>query len=82
LDKKDDLGIHKIYHREIQDIHNKLVQLENGRIYELTGAQGDGYLLTNTQQLRKMIAQLINKIDKDLPSIEDEIATIFEKEGN
>lgn len=80
MEKKESLGIKETYSVEIQDIHNKLVQLENGRIYELTGAQGDGYLLTNAQQLRKMIAQLINKIDKDLPSINDEIATIFENE--
>jgi len=45
------------YSREIQNIKNKLQQLEDGRIYEKTGAQMDGYLATNIGQLRKMIAE-------------------------
>ncbi|MFD1130563.1 hypothetical protein ACFQ3J_20675 [Paenibacillus provencensis] len=68
------LGIAKKYSREIQDIGNKLTDLENGRIYEKTGAQMDGYLTTNIQQLRKMLTELISKIDNQDPSRNEELA--------
>jgi uncharacterized protein YfkK (UPF0435 family) len=68
------LGITKKYSREILDIGNKLRALENGRIYELTGATMDGYLATNIQQLRKDITELISKIDNQEPSTNDELA--------
>lgn len=67
------LGITRQYSHEIQEISNKLRDLENGRIYELSGAQMDGYLATNAQSLRKMLNELINKIDKQEPSINDEL---------
>jgi len=62
---------------EIQEIANKLRQLENSRIYELSGAQMDGYLTTNIQQLKKMIAQLIDKIEYGKDSITNELSDIF-----
>lgn len=65
------------YSREIQDIKNKLQQLENGRIYEMTGAQMDGYLATNIGQLKKMIAELIEKIEYDEDSISDQLSQAF-----
>lgn len=51
----DKLGykISEEYSHELNDIGNKLDQLERGRIYELSGAQMDGYLSTNVSQLRK-----------------------------
>lgn len=53
------------YSYEIQDIFNKLQQLKDGRIYELTNAnaQMDGYLSNNVIHLTKMINDLINKIE-------------------
>jgi hypothetical protein len=71
------LGITEKYSREIQDIANKLRDLENERVYELSGAKMDGYLATNAQQLRKMIEDLLYKIDNQLPSINDELAPLF-----
>jgi hypothetical protein len=68
------LGITRKYSREIQDIGNKLRDLENNRIYELSGAQMDGYLATNVQQLRKMLTALLSKIDNQEPSTNDELA--------
>ncbi|MFZ2537983.1 MAG: hypothetical protein WAX04_03665 [Oscillospiraceae bacterium] len=62
------------YSREIQNIKNKLQQLEDGRIYEKTGAQMDGYLATNIGQLRKMIAELLYKIEYDKDSINDQLS--------
>ncbi|NMH69917.1 hypothetical protein HF072_14100 [Bacillus sp. RO3] len=71
---KKEMGISKRYSREIQDIANKLRELENGRIYELTGAQMDGYLATNIIQLRKMITELLTKIDRQEVSTNEELA--------
>ncbi|WP_339783482.1 hypothetical protein NSQ38_18995 [Paenibacillus sp. FSL R7-0313] len=68
------LGITEKYSREIQEIGNKLRDLENGRIYEKTGAQMDGYLTTNIQQLRKMFTDLISKIDNQDPSMNEKLA--------
>lgn len=62
------------YSREIQNIKNKLQQLEDGRIYEKTGAQMDGYLATNIGQLRKMIAELLYKIEYDKDSLNDQLS--------
>jgi len=41
------IDITKKYNLEIMDIKNKLNQLEQGRVYELSSAQMDGYLDTN-----------------------------------
>lgn len=71
-DKKIDVT--NKYSHEIIDIKNKLQQLENGRIYEMTGAQMDGYLATNIDQLKKMIAELIEKIEYDEDSISDQLS--------
>lgn len=68
------LRITEKYSREIQEIGNKLRDLENGRIYEKTGAQMDGYLTTNIQQLRKMFTELISKIDNQDPSMNEKLA--------
>jgi hypothetical protein len=74
---ENNLGIAKRYSMEIQDIANKLRDLENGRIYELTNAQMDGYLATNIIQLRKMIRELLHKIDNQKDSVSDEFAIFF-----
>ncbi|MGE7648006.1 hypothetical protein ACQKM1_09400 [Peribacillus frigoritolerans] len=76
------LGITKKYSREIQEIGNKLRDLENNRIYELSGAQMDGYLATNALQLKKMLNELLNKIDNQSPSINDDLADLFEARKN
>ena len=46
------IDITQKYNREILEIKNKLNQLEQGRIYELSRAQMDGYLATNIGQLK------------------------------
>jgi hypothetical protein len=71
------LGITKKYSREILDIENKLRDLENNRVYELSRVKMDGSLATNAQQLRKMIKDLLFKIDNQIPSINDELAPLF-----
>lgn len=61
------------YSHEILDIANKLNQLEKGRIYELSGAQMDGYLSTNIKQLKEMITDLLIKIENGDDSIKDRL---------
>lgn len=51
--------------------------MESGRIYELSGAQMDGYLATNIRQLRKMIAVLLSKIQNGSEGMDEELATIM-----
>lgn len=65
------------YRHEILDIKNKLQQLEDGRIYDLTKAQMDGYLSTNIEQLKKMISELIYKIEYDQDSTSEELGKAF-----
>ncbi|MBZ5752173.1 hypothetical protein [Metabacillus rhizolycopersici] len=67
------------YSHELQEIKNKLQRLENGRIYELTRVQMDGYLSTNVSQLKRMIASLIDKIEYGKDSVEDEFSEAFGK---
>lgn len=75
----DKLGykISEEYSHELNDIGNKLDQLERGRIYELSGAQMDGYLSTNVSQLRKMINDLLNKIQTGKEGIATELGNIM-----
>jgi hypothetical protein len=77
MDKKVDVT--NKYNHEILDIKDKLRQLENGRVYELSKAQIDGYLATNVAQLRRMIAELIYKIEYGKDSISDELSEALGK---
>ncbi len=65
------------YRHEILDIRNKLQKLEDGRIYELSKAQMDGYLSTNIEQLKKMISELIYKIEYGQDSTSEELGKSF-----
>lgn len=51
------------YTHEIQEIGNKLRQLKDCRVYEITNVKSDGYLANNIEQLKKMISNLIYKIE-------------------
>ena len=66
-------GVIERYSIEIQDINNKLHQLEIGRIYEFSRAQMDGYLVTNIGQLKKMFNDLIQKLENDEMSSKEEM---------
>ena len=65
------------YSHELGEMHNKLNQLERGRIYELSGAQMDGYLATNISQLRKEIIELLNKIQNGQEGTATELGNIM-----
>lgn len=74
---KLDYKISDCYSHELDEIGNKLDQLEHGRIYELSHAQMDGYLATNVAQLRKMIAELLKKIQYGEDGTAEELAKIM-----
>lgn len=75
-EKKLDYEISKKYSHELQEISNKLNQLEKGRIYELSGATMDGYLATNVGQLEKMIGELLAKIQEGEDGTAERLANI------
>lgn len=76
-DNKLNYEISKRYSHELGDIENKLVQLENNRVYELSDAKMDGYLATNIAQLRKMIAELLHKIQNDEEGFSEHISKMI-----
>jgi hypothetical protein len=75
---KQKLGIIEQYSMEILEIRNKLNDLENNRVYEMSGAKMDGYLSTNVRELKKMISNLLHKIDTNGTSLAEELAPLFE----
>lgn len=75
---KLDYKISSCYSHELNEISNKLNQMERGRIYELSRAQMDGYLATNVAQLRKMIAELLHKIQNGEDGTAEELDEIME----
>ena len=74
---KLDYKISDCYSHELNEISNKLNQMERGRVYELSRAQMDGYLATNVTQLREMIADLLHKIQNGEDGTAEELAEIM-----
>lgn len=72
------LGIRDKDQIEIENIRDLLKDLQAGRIQELTGAESDGALSTNIIKLRKMLNDLIKKIDNQSESLGDEVGRLFE----
>lgn len=50
---------------------------DEGRFYENSNAKMDGNLTTNVRQLRKMIAELLIKIQEGKEGTDEEIASVF-----
>lgn len=75
--EKLDYEILKEYSHELSEINHKLDMMERGRIYELSGAQMDGYLATNVSQLRGMINDLLNKIQNGREGTATELGNIM-----
>jgi len=72
------MNIKERYTLEILNIKTRLKDLENGRITEFTGANGDGSLATNISNLRKDLNDLFRKINNDLPSELEELDDLFQ----
>lgn len=75
--EKLDYSIKEVYGSELLEIKTKLEQIESGRVLELSHSNGDGYLATNVNQLRKMFSSLLSKIQNGKDSIDEELADIF-----
>lgn len=75
--RKLDYKISEEYSLELNDIKNKLNQLERGRVYELSGVQMDGYLATNIEQLKKKLNELLNKIQNGEEGTDSRLADIM-----
>lgn len=76
-DRKLNYKISERCGHELNEIANKLNQIENGRVYELSRAQSDGYLATNVGQLRDKVNELLNKIQNGAESTDERIASIM-----
>lgn len=75
-----ELGILKRYSHEILSIKNRLKDLENNRIYEFTSTRNDGSLPYNAQKIIEELEELLVKIDKQAPSVNDQLNEVFKKE--
>lgn len=71
--------IRKKYSHELNEIHTKLNQIRDGRIYGIKGSGMDGDLSTNVMQLQTMIAKLLLKIQNGEDGTDEEIAKWFTK---
>ncbi|WP_439931157.1 hypothetical protein ACSTTP_07285 [Bacillus velezensis] len=73
-------GVVKKYRREINNIENRLKDLEKSRIYELSGSKMDGYLATNISKLRDDFHELLYKIETNEESIEEKLRSALKKD--
>lgn len=62
---KLDYKIEERYTSELADIASRLDKLRNGRVYELSNVQSDGFIGTNVDQLKNKIVELLSKIQND-----------------
>lgn len=69
------------YSHELSEINYILQNLENGRYYENSRAQCDGYLATNIQNLRKHLNELLDKVEYNEKSVKEELKEVKAKFG-
>lgn len=62
---KLDYKINERYINELLDIASRLQRLKDGKVYELTNVQSDGFIGTNVDQLKNKIVELLSKIQND-----------------
>lgn len=68
------MDISNRYNIELNKISNHLADLERGHIYEITKTPGTPSCATLSQHLKESIADLLNKIENDAPSITEKVA--------
>jgi hypothetical protein len=73
MDEKG-LGILKRYSSELNIIQYELQLLKDGRVYEISRAQSDGYLNTRATKLEEKIKDLLYKIEYDKEGIAEKFA--------
>ena len=62
---KLDYEIEERYTSELADIASRLDKLRNGRVYELSNVQSDGFIATNVDKLKDQVNKLLGKIQND-----------------
>ena len=62
---KLDYKIEERYTSELADISSRLDKLRNGRVYELSNVQSDGFIATNVDKLKDQVNKLLGKIQND-----------------
>ena len=62
---KLDYKIEERYTSELADIASRLDKLRNGRVYELSNVQSDGFIATNVDKLKDQVNKLLGKIQTD-----------------
>ena len=75
--EKLNYSIKEEYSHELNEIGNKLKQLKDGRVYELSNAKMDGFLSTNVQKLESEICELLSKIQNGNEGTTSEMAKWF-----
>ena len=73
------MDISKKYSIELNKIANHLLDLEKGRIYEITSTPGTPSCATLAQHLREDIGNLLLKIENNEPSVAEKVASISNK---
>ena len=63
--ENDDYKIEERYTSELADIASRLDKLRNGRVYELSNVQSDGFIATNVDKLKDQVNKLLGKIQND-----------------
>ena len=62
---KLDYKIEERYTSELADIASRLDKLRNGRVYELSNVQSNGFIATNVDKLKDQVNKLLGKIQND-----------------
>ena len=62
---KLDYKIEERYTSELADIASRLDKLRNGRVYELSNVQSDGFIATNVDKLKDQVNKLLGKFQND-----------------
>ena len=62
---KLDYKINERYTNELLDIASRLQRLKDGKVYELTNVQSDGFIATNVDKLKDQVNKLLGKIQND-----------------
>ena len=62
---KLDYKIEERYTSELADIASRLDKLRNGRVYDLSNVQSDGFIATNVDKLKDQVNKLLGKIQND-----------------
>lgn len=79
MDKEKVIDIKERYPQEINEIQYILQKLKDGRYYERSHVQSDGYLTTNINKLEEYLNKLFYKIEYNEPS---DMERIFKQMDN